>query len=132
MDEYIQQVASLVDNREKYQRKIGQIAYTVTELYGAHSLGDLSKEVEDATGRKISVSTLRNYRWVYERTMDLQLPEDLSYQALQRIAGSTDPKAWAKRVDKEGLSSAEVSRLLRKETPKKVVICPNCGQDVLV
>lgn len=131
MDEYVQIASKLVESREKYQRRLGEIASKVTGAFGPNSLTTLSDAVLDATGRKLSISTLRNYRWVYERTVNLSLPEDLSYQVLQHIAMSDTPNVWAKRIEDEGLTSAQIMRLFRQDKPKKVILCPSCGKEVI-
>lgn len=132
MDNYIKIAAKLVESREKYQRALGEIASQITLEFGPGSLNQLSDSVLEATGRKLSVSTLRNYRWVYTRTAHLNLPEDLSYQVLQQVAMSENPKEWAKQITEDGLSSAQVMRLFRATKPRKLIICQSCGKEVVV
>jgi len=129
LDGYIKQLAKAIDTRENYQRIVGEIAYTVTDLYGGGALHDLASAVTDATGRSCSVSTLRNYRYVWERINTLDLPEDLSFHTLQLIAGSGDPEGWAKRIKEEGLTSTQVHRLFQEKKPKKLLVCPSCGHE---
>ena len=130
--EYVQQVATLVTSRETYQRSLGQTASTVVAMYGNDALIHLADQVAENSGVRISVTTLRNYKWVWEKTSSLNLPDDISYRCLQAIAGSKDPDKYAKLVA-EGLSSNEIIRLIHEEkgiTPKtKTYVCPNCGQE---
>jgi hypothetical protein len=126
---YVQQIASLVDNRESYQKTLGQTASTVVELYGNEALLKLAADVEEVAGRKISPTTLRNYKWVWEKTSLLGLPEDLSYRCLQSIAGSKDPVKYANLVA-QGYSSNEIIRLIREDNGLKesgLITCPVCG-----
>lgn len=128
-DKYVSTTAELITTRETYQRQLGQIAATVQQLYGGLvALQKLSEDVKENSGLSLSPSTLRNYGWVYLQTMDLELPDDLSYRTLQYIAGSGDPKKWAERIEKEGLSSKEVYRLIREEKGMtiKQLECPSC------
>ena len=131
---YVQQVADLVEKRENYQRFLGQVSSTVNELYGKEALLKLADEVEETTGRKISYTTLRNYKWVWERTCSLDLPEDLSYRCLQTIAGSDTPEKYADLIREKGYSSAEIIRLIREEKglpneKKKTYLCKECGAE---
>ena len=125
MDDYVKIASELVEKREKYQRVLGEVATLVTKNFGSNALKTLSEEVENTTGRRISVSTLRNYRWVYERTSILNLPDDLSYHTLQLIASTDSPEEWAQKIANEGLSSPQVARLLMKKR-EKTVTCPMC------
>ena len=129
-DEYVETVAKLVESREKYQRTLGKLASQVCTEFGTEKLSDLVNDLQETHGLKVSVSTLKNYRWVFDRLNGLNLPEDLSYRTLQYIASSKDPAAWAKRIIDEGLTSPEVFKLLREEKglpDKKKFICKACG-----
>lgn len=133
--EYVQLVADLCSKRENYQRSLGQTASTVVSMYGNEALIKLADEVVETSGVKISLTTLRNYKWVWEKTSVLNLPDDLSYRCLQAIAGSKNPEKYAKLVS-EGYSSNEIIQMIRKEkgiTPKtKAFICKNCGQENII
>jgi hypothetical protein len=133
-EEYIRIVADAINVRENYQRSLGKVAHEITDRYGSESLKDFASEVKDTYGVSISASTLRNYRYVWERTSELDLPEDLSYRTLQYIASSENPKKWEKRINEEGLSSPEVYKLIREEKglDKKVkkVECPHCHEQI--
>lgn len=131
-NEYVNKIGDLVSFRENYQRQLGELASVIAKEFGPHALKELAADVSETFGIRIGVSTLRNYRWVYEQTKDLELPEDLSYRTLQSIASSGNPEVWAKRIIDEGLSSAEAYKLMREEkgvSPKKTYICDNCGAE---
>lgn len=129
-EELVQKVAELLTTREKYQRVLGQIAYEINKEYGAKGLQDFAVEVKDTHGISVSPSSLRNYEYTYRQTKDLNLPDDMSYRTLQYIASSGKPEYWAERIEKEGLSSPEVYRLIRQdkgmEDKKTMTICPYC------
>jgi len=131
-EEFLTEASVLIENREHYQRRIGELAAKIASVYGPQKLEDFSHTIKETYGLTISVSTLRNYRWVYELTKDLDLPEDLSYRTLQYIASSSDPKMWAEKIKTEGLSSPEALKMLREEKglikKEKFVTCPNCGK----
>lgn len=117
-----------MENREHYQRRLGKLASAIVEEYGTSKLDEFAAEVKEDYGLSLSPSTLRNYYWVYSKTKDLDLPEDLSYRTLQWISASVDPDYWAIRIREEGLSSAEVFKLMRKQKGKEETVkCPSCG-----
>lgn len=131
-DSLILKVAELLTTREKYQRILGQIAYEIANDYGSYALEDFANEVKETHGIHISPSTLRNYEFVYRKTASLKLPDDLSYRTLQWIASSGQSELWADRIKKEGLSSAEVYRLIRESKglgKRKAYICVHCGKE---
>lgn len=129
-NQYVSQIASLVDSRENYQRLLGQTASTIVATYGNDALIKLASDVKESVGRIVSVTTLRNYKWVWEKTSILGLPDDLSYRCLQAIAGSKNPNKYSELV-KQGYSSNEIIKLIREEsgkTPKtKIYTCKACG-----
>lgn len=134
-DELIIQASEIISNRETYQRLLGKLSFDISEKYGADKLSDFSRDLKEGHGLTISASTLRNYLWVYKKTSPLELPEDLSYRTLQYVASSDDPEAWAKRIKDEGLSSAEIYKLIREEKglnkkEGKTIICNNCGNKI--
>lgn len=135
-DELLLQATSIIENRETYQRSLGQLASKVAEEYGQDRLKDFSREIKENYGLIISTSTLKNYRWVWEKTKELKLPEDLSYRTLQYIASSGNPEYWAERITKEGLTSPQVFKLMREEkglpSKKRAYICKACGASNLI
>lgn len=132
-DEYLVEVTDLIDAREKYQRRLGQVASDI----GSESLERFAEELLNTSGYKVSPTTLRSYRWVWEKTKDLQLPEDLPYRVYRELAGTEDPKEWADKIIKEGLSGPEAIRLIRiskglDKKKTKTIICAQCGNNIEV
>ena len=134
-DEYLQTASKLILGRESYQKLLGKISAAIAEEYGLGTLFDFSKAIEDSTGLRISPTTLRNYRWVWDKTHDLGLPEDFPYRAYQAIAGSDDPKKWAKAIQEQGLTPSDVilgikeEKGITDEKKKKVIKCPKCQNE---
>lgn len=131
-DEYIIKASEILSVKENHQRVLGKLASDIAQQFGNESLGEFSQEIKDTHGLNIAPSTLQNYRWVYDSTHEFDLPEDLSYRTLQYIASSKKAEYWAGRINDEGLSSAEVYRLIREEkglAGKKTtsIVCPHCG-----
>ncbi|MCB1712870.1 MAG: hypothetical protein KDH96_10435, partial [Candidatus Riesia sp.] len=100
--EYVQVVSEMVETRETYQRKLGQISATVQELFGSNALAGFAEDIKESTGRSVSPKTLRNYAWVWKKIGNLELPEDITYRALQAIASTEDPDKWAHLLMDEG------------------------------
>ena len=125
-------VADILEKKENHQKLLGQIAYEISEQYGKKFLPEFLGQVKETYGISISIMSMRNYRWSYERTKDLNIPDDISYQVIQKIAASKNPKFWADKINKEGLSSAEANRLLSIDKPKKVktIVCPVCDNEI--
>ena len=133
-DEYLQQAAQCITSREKYQRILGKLSSEIAKKYEPRALKDFATAIKENSGLTVSYMTLRNYRWVWDITSPLDLPEDLAYRTLQYIASSGKPEYWAKRIKDEGLSSPEVFRLMREDkrltNPKpKMAICPECTHE---
>ncbi len=130
-DEIVLEMSSLVKNKETYQARLGELAFISYEQRGTAAFEDLAKQIEDTVGIKTSPKTLRNKKWVYEKTKDLKIPPDIAYHVLQKIAGMKNPEKWAKMIH-EGYSGAEIVRLIRikKGFKKKTTICGNCGNTV--
>lgn len=130
-NELITEVSGILEARENYQRKLGKIASEISSKYGMGGLTSFVDELKEQ-GVSVSLSTLRNYAWVWSRVGTLELPEDLSYRALQHIASSSSPEGWAKKIMETGMSSAEVCKLIREEKglPSKFKSCPVCGAKI--
>lgn len=137
-DEAIIKISELLDKKEHYQRTLGKIASEVAQDWGSDKLKELAEDIKETHGLHITYNSLRNYRYVYDNTKDLELPEDLSYRTLQYIASSGRPAFWALRIKKEGLSSAEVYHILRVEKGydqdriDREIVCPSCGKLISV
>lgn len=130
---FVATIASVLSHKDKHQRILGKIASEVAKQYNPLALKELAEDVKEGYGISVAVNTLKNYGYVYDKTNELNLPEDLSYRTLQYIASSGDPKHWAERIEKEGLSSAEVYHLIREEkglNKTRVIVCPHCGKTI--
>lgn len=131
---YVQEVAVLIENREKYQRKLGEIAADVQAEQGSAALEGFAEDVKETTGRTISHKTLRNYAWVWNQTSHLELPLDITYRAQQALAGTPEPDKWFKKMIDEGWSSAELVLHIRKakglDVDKKRILCENCAKEI--
>lgn len=126
----IAEVADIQEAKKNHQHKLGEIASRICKEAGADGLREFIETYKEINGTSLPFNTLRNYAWVYDKTHELELPEDLSYRALQYIASSGDPPGWARKVKELVLTSAEVCKMLRKEKglpEKKTVICKVCG-----
>lgn len=131
-EERIIEVSDILDNREHYQRKLGKLASEIADEFGVDKFEDFSRDLNESQGMTISPSTLKNYRWVWEKTKQLELPLDISYRTLQYIASSGKAEYWAERIKNEVLSSSEVYKLLRDEkglSKKKTYVCKACGAE---
>jgi hypothetical protein len=110
------------------QRIIGKIVLQIN----THEYGMLDQFAKD-TG--LSTHSMQIYSWVERRLEGLEIPEDIPWSSLRKIAGTSDPQAWIDRVKKEGLSFAEVSRLIMIEKGEptrhvhKKLKCPSCGYE---
>jgi hypothetical protein len=119
--------AEAVFIRDIPQRVLGKIVNALgTETAGA--IDAISKEIG------VSRNTLRIYAYVERKLEGIEVPEDINWWTLRAISTTEDPAAWAKRVIDEGLSAAEVKRLIkidRGDEPKPVkhrlVVCPSCN-----
>ena len=112
--------------RDVPQRVLGKIVLQLnTEKYGV--LEGFSKEIG------VSIHALRIYSWVERRLEGLEIPSDLPWSSLRVIAGTKEPKEWVKKTVDEGLSFAEVKRLIAIERgdpvkhSHKVIKCEKCG-----
>ncbi len=110
------------------QRILGKIINQIdTSKY--HARANFAKEVG------ASPHNLKIYGWVEKKLEGLDIPEDIPWSSLRTIAHTKDPKKWVDRIHDEGLSFADVKRLILKEKgiqPKekhdhKKVTCPHCG-----
>jgi len=131
-DNYKAIVADHIEKREKYQKTLGQVAATVVETYGSNSLDGFAHEISENYGVKIAPSSLRNYAWVYNKTSELDLPEDITFQVYQLLASMKKKEEYAHKIVHEGLSSTEAVRMLKKAKgvkKKPKFICKSCGAE---
>jgi hypothetical protein len=132
---YVGLAAEIVEDKELSQKVLGKMAYNLDQKYGKSALPDLAKGIEDATGLKMSLSSLRAYKWVYgklSQVMD-KIPPEFPYTAWRDLAGTEDPVGYLGRALAEGMSGAQLSRQIRLERqpakPPRTVQCPKCGFD---
>ncbi len=126
LDDFIEEVAKITENKEHYQRSLALMAIEITKTYGDTALKVLSEEIKERHGKTISYNTLQNYKWVEEKTGHFDFPDDISFFVRQAIAGTDDPQIWADKV-KEGLSGMEIYRLIKEGRYNKTT-CPVCGR----
>lgn len=125
-DEIIEKIAALVDNRERYQRVLGQLALEYRKRFGGiESLKELSREIAERHGLKVAPATLHNYSWVEDRLKDFDVPEDVPFRVRQVIAGSSNPQEWIDKL-KEGATTNEIVVGIKGTKPRPLIECPNC------
>lgn len=128
LDQYATLLANLIENKKHHQLKIGELASRITEELGPTGLVLLSDRAREIAGRSYAVSTLRNFRWVYECARNLSLPEDLTFSALQVVAASKNPQEVANEIKEKGLSSFQIIATYAPRKKKKLV-CKFCGKE---
>ena len=108
------------------QRILGKIVLQLdTESYG--TLKAFAQEIG------VSGHVLKIYAWVERKLDKLEIPSDIPWSSLRVIAGTNNPKKWVDRINEEGLSFAEVKRLVMEEKgiepqeKHKIHKCGNCG-----
>ena len=133
---YIQEVSTLIEARETYQRKLGKISSEIQSKFGSGALIGFADEIAESTGRKVSPKTLRNYAWVHDKLGNLELPEDITYRAMQSLSSMENPKEWLDKMLSNGWSSSELIFHIRASrglnNGKKETLCPNCGQSFII
>ncbi len=133
-DNYIQEASNLLETKEHYYRRLGQIASEVVEEMGFKALKEFAIEIKDTTGQTVSHRSLANYMWIYRKIKDLQLPEDITFTAIQLISSTENPKEWADKMWKEGLSSQEITHQIQEalgwKKKEKFIICPVCQEKI--
>jgi len=129
-DGFVGFASAAIEGKETYHKVLGKLAMELGGKYGDKSIQRFADAIEDATGRKISANTIRNYRWVYSRLCRFDVPEDLSYKAWQTLASTDDPGKWLADLSKNGWSCSELIREVRlfygKKDPVKLLTCPKC------
>jgi len=130
-DEQVQKFYDLIQAEKKFISSLWQMSYEIKSTLGMKGLIDLSEKSKETFGETMSPSTLRQYAWVHQKTKDLGLPEDLSFNIVRAIATIPDPVTLAQRIRDETLNSAEIWKIILKQKPKKikVVKCPSCGKE---
>lgn len=122
--------STIIENREMHQKVLGRIAAEAGGQYGDNLVEKLATAIYEQTGYKVSPSTLRGYRWVYERVGGLDIPPDLSFSCWKALAGAEDPEEWVTKATENGWSSSETIRNIRISQGKTPVVklCPHCNK----
>lgn len=124
-DKFIESIATLISNREHYQRSLGQLALEVRKTHGIDALKSLVNDIKERHGLSVSWKTLYNYSWVEDRLHDFNLPEDIPFRLRQVIAGTPNPKEWIDKVN-QGATSKEIYEAIKGKAPRPVIECPQC------
>lgn len=131
-ENFIGLASEAIETKEVYHKVLGRILSGMSGKFGEKSIQRFADDLEEITGRKISVNTLRNYRWVYQRVGNLDIPEDVSYKVWQTLAGTNNPSEWLEKMKTEGLSGNQLVReieIARGKKPRvKLISCPKCGE----
>lgn len=125
-------VADCVESREIYQKILGKFVSNLEGKRGDRVIEKFSKDLEDMTGLKITVASLRVYVWVYQTLESIleKMPADYSYTTWRQLAGVDNPETWLDQAIQKGLSGPQLSRAIRLSKGKdgrKTVSCKKCG-----
>lgn len=129
-EKLVQEASEILETKEHYQKRLGEIASTILSTYGYDALQGFAGEIADTAGIRISPSTLYNYQWTYKKIEELKLPSDIPFSICQMIAGTANPQEWADKINKEGYSGGHVAKMIKEGRPKKLKACPNCHHPV--
>ena len=125
-DDFVELGAEITEQREVWQRVLGKMALEINRR--GESVDEFAQKLEDYSGRSIPRMSIRVAMWVEKKIEGLDIPEDIQYYALKTIAGTAKPKTWLDKVNKQGLSSAQVVREIQGGGQRpKGKICKNCG-----
>lgn len=122
-----------VESRELYQKVLGKMTHTLTLKHGEKAVSNFAQGIENATGYKVKPSSLRVYRWVYQKLEPMldKIPADFSYLCWRDLAGTDDPEGWLGRAISEGMSGSQLGREIRiargSQREAKIVVCEKCG-----
>lgn len=128
LEEVVNTVGSAIQGQEMMQKVLGKLASEVVNRQGFKSLDWLAGQLKETYGIKRTTNSLVQYYSVYKKLEPImdKIPEDFSYSAWRNLASTDNPEAILDHALTEGLSSAELSRLIKGDRPKRV--CPHCGQ----
>jgi len=133
-DKEINYIADVIEQSEQFNRVLGEIAYNIYQKHGTQGLKDFSSDLQELRGIKRSLSTLRNKAWVYEKTKDLNIPNDVPFSIIQILAGWDNREEWINKLYDEGLTINEFCKAVREEkkknTKKTKKLCPKCGAEI--
>lgn len=133
-DELITQAADILATKESYYKKLGELSWKIGNDYGVPALKDFADEIKSTHGITVSYKSLENYRFVYEKLKDFEIPEDISYRTMQYMASSGKPAYWVDQINK-GMSSYEVYKTIREEkglNKVRVYICKHCNKENII
>lgn len=123
--------SEIVEHRELYQKVIGKFASALPRTNA--DLQEFADALENQTGIHISTSTLRHYRWIYEKLGHLDIPEDFDYSTWNALAPLFDPESWVRKAKENGWDKktlkAEIRKFLNKPPVFRIVQCPHCGKE---
>lgn len=127
-NDYVVEISKFIENKEKHQRRIGQIAFEIYTERGKEGFAQLSNDVENMTGFKLSFNSLRVYKWVYSKIKDLDVPQDIPFHAIQTIVGADNPEKYIEDI-KQGIPYGEVIKQIKeaKGVKHRIHTCPACG-----
>jgi len=134
-DQKVTVASYALNNRETYQKLLGRLAASLPDdKRGRGSKGNVAKlahDIEEHTGRKISVRTIHKYRQVYKTLESLwaKIPSDFPFSAWITLSRQEDPAHWLNRAILEGWSGAMLVREIHQINPphKRPKTCPQCN-----
>lgn len=121
--------AHIMNTKETNQKVLGRLAAGLEGKYGDKVIEKLANSIKENTGFKISPSTLRGYRWVYQRVGYLNVPADFPFHTWKTLASTPNPQEWIDKALAQGWSGSQLVREIKvasgKTAPPKQ--CPQCG-----
>ena len=125
-DEALQSAYVIIEGEEKNKRKLWKISYEIKKEFGGIGLKEFADNLKETYGLNRSYNTLRQYAYIYEMTVDYDIPEDVPYTTIRAILAADVPLDYIRMIQ-GGASGAEVMRLLMVRKPsKRKVKCPIC------
>lgn len=133
------QLASIVfDSKELNQKVIARLVASLEAKPGRYER-ELIRFAEDLTairGKKTSATSLRTYRWIWNKISHLPVPEDFSWTTWRRLAETKNPEKWLNDALKNGWSGSELNRHILQEKMKtkkvKTMNCPFCQKEIAI
>ena len=126
-DSALQKAFSIIEGEEKNKRQLWKISYLIRKEFGGDGLREFADSLKDTFGISRSYNTLRQYAYIYEMTVDYDIPDDIAYTTIRAILSSKYPLKYIRKIQ-SGASGPEIMRLLLEEKPPvtKHVKCPRC------
>ena len=117
----------IFETKENSPRILGELVSKMTPT----EIKKYADDLEKATGRKISFNSLRVYKRIWEDIWsNPDTPADLTVSCALRMESTGEAKKWLRGMIEQGLSSAQVTHMIKSLKPKKVKTCPHCGKDL--